>query len=483
MYQRNNNLSKSVEKEIGQKKIFCIADLHKCGICAETFDNRYDKLVHNASHIIIPLPRTRFQKCQLCPKFCTSVRNLKLHMYKGHGLRFDLDCRVVLPRIDYETSVVDRTHSNGVLEVDLYDGVEKHNEFRDEVKAETEFDNDLDIDPVDIDNSFDHSKLELQTQPKPLFKFEDEDDLKKNLNNNNQEDAVPENNFINKIIFEDDVLVYLNTLSVDTITVDDDDDNDDDADIENKEWFANRDEYRNGYQSIITFEDDVENDKTLDEINSFSDSVGYDTLVQPGEFVCRRCGKIYQNRLNLVKHETSHLRWKRPSPSFCKHCDRYIANGPRSLHNHLQRSHPDENCIKKKSKTCTKCGLKYIKYSRHRLNYHTTDKYINDSTDISTVDENDSIETRVCALTKTMDVCELCCMFLKVTHSNYKYIVMGKVGTDRKRACQKCGKECFVLKSVKRVTVSPNGGWKSRKMSLSNKDRLKRIYKRLKNMR
>lgn len=56
------------------------------------------------------------------------------------------------------------------------------------------------------------------------------------------------------------------------------------------------DEYRNGYQSIITFEDDYENDRLLNEVISYSDPIDYDVLVQAGEFACKRCGRIYRNR-------------------------------------------------------------------------------------------------------------------------------------------------------------------------------------------
>lgn len=172
------------------------------------------------------------------------------------------------------------------------------------------------------------------------------------------------------------------------------------------------------------------------------------------------------------------MRWIRPSPSFCCHCDRYIANGPRSLHNHRKHSHPDVFHVSGKvPKLCTVCGLKYANYSQHRLNYHTAEGLIDKS-----VDENGLTEGSPYSVTKTFDVCELCYSFFKMKQ-NCKYIVMGDTQFKGRRPCARCGKEYFVLKSVKRVTTRRSRGWKHKRTVLSKEDRLKIIHKRLKNMR
>ncbi|KAJ0169794.1 hypothetical protein K1T71_014400 [Dendrolimus kikuchii] len=176
-----------------------------------------------------------------------------------------------------------------------------------------------------------------------------------------------------------------------------------------------------------------------------SKAIDYKELIKPGVFKCKRCCKIYPNRLKLLKHEPTHIAFDRSKPDPCSYCEKYVLK--EAMDRHYSKFHngckPVTYITPNK---CRICGLNAYNWSLHYDLYHNT------------IVEKQKQETN-----KALFLCELCFKDMK---SNSLEI---KAASFTKGLCKRCKKQP-VTKRVYWWTKKPLA------------ERLKVIQKRLRNI-
>ncbi|CAH2101285.1 unnamed protein product [Euphydryas editha] len=438
-----------------------------CDFCDKEFKNRYDSIIHNASHIIIPLWIQTFYKCDICNNCSTSLEDYENHKSRHHftenkhtvnGINFTKNRTVQ----EYKNK---QTRKNNVKK-----------EYNVKIK------NEADADVVEIESKVETDVVKIEREVvKPLrnrIKFED--DL-----------------FSNEIIND-----LVNNCHVPIPVCD-------------PPWlFSTHNKEKSVKNNDLIdskYEDNMKRE-IVDE--SVSTSVSYSCLMKPGIFSCKYCSNSYPNRFSLIKHEASHIVIvKRCSYTLCLQCDKYIVGGIKNLSKHKAKYHRHGQVPKlRRTHHCKRCGLRFKKYKRHVRNYHVHDchkcglefnnakqyadhaeqhvdhaeQHVDQGNQHLEHFEQNVAHEDICnksdVKTNIIRVCDLCFSFLK-RKINLKYYLKGD--TDDKLGvrypCDNCGKKYFVLKVVKRIQ-KVRQKHRDHKNKLTNEDRLKNIQHRFKKL-
>nr|XP_026499515.1 zinc finger protein 59-like isoform X1 [Vanessa tameamea] len=79
-----NRPSMKISKDINSYRSLKTSSTVACDFCDKKFKNRYDSIVHNASHIIIPLWAQTLYRCSICNIYTTTVEGIETHNARKH---------------------------------------------------------------------------------------------------------------------------------------------------------------------------------------------------------------------------------------------------------------------------------------------------------------------------------------------------------------------------------------------------------------
>ncbi|KAI8427132.1 hypothetical protein MSG28_014753 [Choristoneura fumiferana] len=467
--------------------------VHQCEFCDEVFLNKYDMLIHNVKHIIIPLLKQSIHQCTECLFYFISKKDLKHHMKQKHNIK--------LKSIDKKTKT---KHEN--------------EEMEDKLKLK-----DVRIDLVDIrcmkddlvkakvDKSEAISKLNDVTIN--LIDIKMNKDLIKTKEDSNKE--VVESKIRSRLRFEDDIdninvdasVGLLNDLTKECKV---------NMNLFDEPWVHTDNADVADPKAVTEVSVDTESETVYtvelsdDETEEFTPSTHFEELVQPGMYRCKRCQQIFGTRFQLIQHDMSHIKIRKSRPLLCEFCERFISTSRLQLKQHMLTHSPDLwNHKQRLHTTCNKCGLKYHSYTKHVENYHELvychlcyQGFDSDEERLDHIREHlietkcmqcDLVSTaieikehqRLChkvSNVSTIKICETCSMFVKNNH-NIQYVFLENISEIGTRlTCERCKKKFFELKLVRRLH---KGSYKEReggdkKKVLSNTERLKNIQQRLK---
>ncbi|XP_068625742.1 zinc finger protein 16-like [Battus philenor] len=286
-----------------------------CEFCDKVFKNRYKSVVHNASHIIIPLINQKLTKCNECLYYFTSQRDYQKHVQDKHN------------KINGVAQEYAETKEN------RKEPFRMRNRFR------------YEDEPYDVSTNL----LNLTTMCTVSLGILNDSFLKasdcKNpvvIDISDDEGPVLKNKYIIGVVPPID-----NTVDK----------------MCNSEIIEKHEVIR-----------DSENLNNLD-VEHYN-SVHCDILKNPMLVKCRHCNEKFPNRYNLIIHEAIHIDFDRKLPHFCTICDWYIAGTDLDLKRHMKTHGPE--LIKKQvyghNKKCLQCGLLYKSYLKHMNNYHVLNK-------------------------------------------------------------------------------------------------------------
>ncbi|CAK1587882.1 unnamed protein product [Parnassius mnemosyne] len=415
-----------------------------CEFCDKVSLNRYESLIHNATHIIIPLINQKVVTCKECGFCFTSQNDLQNHIQIKHS-------NIPLPHC-----------TNAIDHVNLKD--RKRKEERERIKNRIRFEDDEEFENINelLDDLTTECKVALNVTDQPI---------------------------LNKAIEASKCNIKILTI------VDLSNDTDD---IENNVMYKNKyvfgrysavapDGFANENKPYINSHsknnevklelDKASNEKKLKEVNKLEDvekyceSVHYDVLRETQNVRCKRCNQMFPDRYNLIIHEASHIIFNTRLPLLCTTCDRYIAGTQKNLKHHIQTHHSDY--VKKKTfrQKCLECGLYYISYLSHVDNYHRCE-------------QKEALNYKY---EKIMEICDLCYKFLKSGTNRY-YIRIGSVSKlGHRKKCNVCMRKFFELNKVRKTQIKINYGLEKKRNIIDNKrltnnQRLKNIQMRLKNI-
>nr|XP_021195667.2 testis-specific zinc finger protein topi [Helicoverpa armigera] len=344
----------------------CQRSNEACEFCDRISKTRYSSLIHNASHIIIPLFNQTIIRCPICLFCFTSEEDLAIHNVRKH---IELTTpKVSLVKIESDTSGLDTSRCIKIEQPQL---------------KESPTNSILPTNPPDVTSSI-----------KSRLVFEDEDD--------------------------DLIRLDCNQLLSDLTT---------DCKV-NIEVFDTP--WMNGEE--------------------YTKSVHYDELVNPGVYRCRKCGKRFPTRYDVIIHESSHIRFKNSQIILCVKCNKYLQGGRKDLrfHEYMFHSNIEEKQLSEDS-------------TKRFYDENTKDRRIFNS--------------------EVFTFCEVCFIFCKNRGViNYECLkTLCEVG--KRYQCDKCGQLFFEIKLVRRLVQKRAGYSAHKKKKKTNEDRLKTIVKRFKVMK
>ncbi|CAH0403948.1 unnamed protein product [Chilo suppressalis] len=486
--------------------------IERCEFCDAVYYNKYNIMVHNATHIIIPLLQQKIHECPKCYFHFTSETSLEEHMVMKHlniTNKEDFTPDLIKNIITSEPHTV--LIKEPFVKIDTKAGVNERNDILQSLVLKQPF-----------------TVLTKET-------FLLGQDTKEKVTDTLVSESKLLESFVNK-----QAITVLNPLvvkeEVEIINI-----SDSDSSIFDNENSNSVDSFSkiNSIKDRILFEDDNDDDiLNLNEPNDLNlvngsniqnlvtnvksntiilgkyprddtkyESVHYDELTKPGLFKCKRCYLSFPNRYELIVHETNYMSIRKRLPFLCRMCDWYVANNRWGLKAHQMAKHPDKTVPTTAPTRCRKCNLAYIYYYRHLRNYHNTyvcryskcmltfdnkrdykshecankswkeEKIVNDERNIITSLSGDQWYS------KNVHVCDLCKSFFKDTlNRHYKYIgSISKAGVRMK--CKRCRNKFFELNIVNAQSRCNVGYVHQEKKKVTNEERLKNVQQRLKKLK
>nr|XP_034837835.1 zinc finger and BTB domain-containing protein 18.3-like [Maniola hyperantus] len=398
-----------------------------CDFCDRTFKNRFDSIIHNASHIIIPLMKQNWHQCDFCLYYFPTQEDLYNHHKTKHPnvaiITQNVNNILGSPKIKFENSD-EYDNYNSILEMhDDYnsDNTTRHliieksiikQENTDDIKEnhicnsldikneamkveDNNCDNgivDVDITGNDYSENSDSIKSRLRFEEGGLFDDDVLGDLitecKVKMFNEpiNQMNLTPQNDIKNLSNSRNSLSIRntpIQNLISAMIRSNFRDERTQNGDIEKPKMNNNicnnlvtdDYEYDNFAQSKIPkvekFNGAGFNDNNVQNVDrsdvpvpeSTYRSVHYTDLVKPGIFSCKFCHRVFPNRLLLIQHEPTHIHFKQCRPRLCTFCDKFIAGSHVHLHRHIAREHPGAP-VEKKHQTF-KCTKCSLRFRRY----------------------------------------------------------------------------------------------------------------------
>ncbi|XP_050359608.1 zinc finger protein 62-like isoform X2 [Nymphalis io] len=407
--------------DINSYKALKTPSIVTCDFCDKKFNNRYDSIVHNASHIIIPLWSQTLYRCNLCNTY-TTVDDIETHNARKHTITVNNKPKYDINGLKTQTVLTEYNNTDVKCEM-IY-----------EINAEED----------------DKKTLETVEPIRNRLKFEED---------------ITANGLIRDLVTQCNVNIQLM----------------DPPWVYPPSKYSNCDMF-NGDLIKCNVNDVSKNVQAHEEPEYIS--IDYSSLMKPGIFSCKYCSNSYPNRFSLIKHEMDHIRILQGKPLLCLYCDKFIAGNYKTLNSHIAKYHPNVKAKKFKTFNCKRCGLRFRKYKRHVRNYHIYDclecglefnsnEQLANHKDISNCPKYKS---------KMLKVCDLCFSFMK-RRINLIYSLMGDTADEVgvRYPCDNCGKKYFVLKLVKRIQKERRCCYRDQR-NVTNEDRLKNIQHRLKRL-
>ncbi|XP_023953344.1 zinc finger protein 729 [Bicyclus anynana] len=464
-----------------------------CDFCERTFKNRFESIIHNASHIIIPLLKQNYHQCDICLHHFSSQEELYHHHRKKH-----------------QNTEIENKKNNNTKKIKLENSDPEHNfNYKDSVH---DINNDLSRNDRKVIKTENDGKYNNKSIKKELKTECMHSNVSENIHNdcNNEGESIK-----NRLIFEDDdddsfgkntltditeckvkmLNEPLNQPGIQNIkpngnhgimNIPDVDRKCDSDDYDYDNFVITTPQQSHKYDNMKLKIHDTQNFDEIDQEFAHK-SVHYTDLVRPGIFKCRFCLTTFPNRLLVIQHETTHIHIQQPRPQLCTYCDRYIAGRYVNLYRHIRSQHPGADLHKKhQTRRCKKCGLKYRKHLSHMRNYHPYDceqcgKEYSQSESAQLRKHMETCSTHNVS-SKILNVCELCVSFMKFA-TGVKYVSLGSTPNRPgvRYPCSTCGKQYFELQTVKREKVyNLNSLLNKSKKPMSNEERLKKFQHRLK---
>ncbi|CAH0730649.1 unnamed protein product, partial [Brenthis ino] len=278
-----------------------------CEFCDRIFKNRFDSVVHNSSHIIIPLIKQSLFICDICNSFFKSQDDLNVHHLNKHP-----DIFIKHEEISYDA------YPKIKEPTELSDSKEINNVITEPIKNRLKFEDD--------DVTFKGILKDLVTECKVNVQICDQwDNVTKCYE---ASDAKFSEGFVKPIVH---VKIEEEKSLVDKLVLDE----------------PLTDEYL--YDNFVG-----------NANNQKFESIHYSLLVKPGIFNCRYCYTSFPDRFSLIQHEVVHMK-----------IGKYIAGNHYNLNKHIQKHHCNIKKIAIETKKCEKCRLKYRKCHRHTRDYNS----------------------------------------------------------------------------------------------------------------
>ncbi|XP_063543726.1 uncharacterized protein LOC134752095 [Cydia strobilella] len=140
-----------------------------CDFCEEVFLNKYDALIHNGKHIIIPLIKKELHQCPLCLFYYTSRYKLKHHTRNKHKNNITKNEAVIKPVITENKVLINPVKENKDKLIKDNENPKHNNESKEIIKKVTFIDSDdEDIPLVNHSNKKEIKKVST-------YKLDDED--------------------------------------------------------------------------------------------------------------------------------------------------------------------------------------------------------------------------------------------------------------------------------------------------------------------
>ncbi|CAG9574037.1 unnamed protein product [Danaus chrysippus] len=303
-----------MEKEYDYNSYSYLRSKQACEFCDQEFHDGYSYLVHNASHLLIPLMRQTVYCCDICDLYFTTRYDYNEHTNKHVVIKEENNIELNLAKVKLEKSP---------------ESVEPL-----ELKQES-----IDIEMDSYCSSHEYIDEELCDDVHTVDRIKYEDDF--DLETLKQFTAVKDE-------------LYTECYNGDGM-------------------YGNK-QQQNGW-GCEEPAGEVKVDESVSTRVIAADecrSVHSSELKMAGQFICRLCGFTSPNRFRLVLHETKHLRLVERRSTFlvCVYCDRYIAGNYRNMDKHLASEHDNRPRRKRTLYKCKECRLPYRKYPRHVRNYH-----------------------------------------------------------------------------------------------------------------
>ncbi|XP_032525943.2 uncharacterized protein LOC116776809 [Danaus plexippus] len=291
-----------------------------CEFCDQEFTDGYSYLVHNASHIIIPLIRQTLYCCDTCKFYFTTTNDFTEHTNRHVGIKDEKNIELDLAKVKLEKSP------------ELVEPLELKQESLD-----------IDMDSLCSSHHYIEEAFCVDVRTEDKIKFEDD--------------------------FDSESLKKFTHVKAELYS---------ECCYGGDGMYGDRQQPANGGgceepAAVCGVDDSVLTSVlTSDECRS----VHYSELKSTGLSICRLCGLKLPDRFRLVLHETKHLRLVKRRNTFlvCVYCDRYIAGNYRNMDRHLTREHTSRPRKKHILHKCKECHLPYTKYRRHVMNYHQRER-------------------------------------------------------------------------------------------------------------
>ncbi|KAM3955549.1 uncharacterized protein ACR2FA_010544 [Aphomia sociella] len=511
------------DTDINSLQNLCSDNIISCEFCEEVFLSRCNYLIHNASHIIIPLINLEVHQCTECLHHFTSKRDLSRHITITHGGITQTDNN----NTDYK---LERNLKIEIIKIESQNLKTESQTCHEESQTSYEesqtanFKSHLRILKTEPEVSDTESLLNLDSVKSENVADDYYEDVKESLTSVKSECE----NIKDRILFEEDLNTsqFMTDLTTDCKVA---------VEVFNPPWMMTllqkrRMECMDKDQSLSL----VNGDKTaVDQNDVVYESVHYDELLKDKVYVCKFCGITSRNRYRAIIHETEHMFYKRKKTYLCQYCDYHVSDTIKGLAEHINRSHSTQMYRPDHITKCRKCKLDYVHYYRHLKIYHKiysckvcgerfeyevqrdahyiecgeasrhVGQHVREravSKDVgqhvheharSEAGRHDGLHVREHADSKTVKVCDICYSFLK-NRINIHYTFVGdycKIG--ERLPCERCYRKCFELKIVKRIRKHLHdynrkklqSACKKHRKTTTNEDRLKNIRQRLKNMR
>ncbi|XP_031766520.2 uncharacterized protein LOC113515078 [Galleria mellonella] len=419
------------DKDVNSLNSLCAYSIVKCDFCEEIFFNKYNYLIHNARHIIIPLIKQIVHQCTICLYYFTSEHKLLRHVTKKHSSQkcnnnIDSELQTgesesLIVNMDNKELPVPKTEllqdtnilNNGNTELQYFDGNSGG------IKNRILFEDDIESNGVMADLTTDcQVAVEMFNAPW-LVKLLNQQELQ-DLNDHN---GSHDNDAASSVHYDELMESKLHVCKFCGVT------------SSNRYWAIRHE---------------------LEHV----------TIKQKKLYLCQKCDYYISDRKKeLMQHiKKKHgAIIKRDSLTRCRTCGLDY----NSFYRHNRNYHLIYGC--------KLCGAKFsdeMQLDEHCVDCETVDLHVQCNKETG---QESAYESR------TMKICDICYSFLR-NKVNLHYIYVGdhcEIG-DR-LPCEKCSRKCFELKIVKRVYMSKHHRKPRRVMT--NEDRLKNIKQRLKMMR
>ncbi|XP_072941180.1 uncharacterized protein [Epargyreus clarus] len=418
--------------------------IQACEFCEKKFENRYDILVHNSKHIIIPLIKQKPRYCTECGWYCISEEHLNDHIsikHKDIQHEFDTQSKIS-ERIQFETDNLE-FDSDKLTKDDAIDKL-----IQIELGVETNgsiLENFVKSCKVDVEKF----ELTMAQKDKNIAEKINKDICRKN--SVNRRNTVVKNEPSSDMSVLDDPISLLRPSN------------------------GNLREYEREYSSVH-----------------------FDELMKPGIFHCKHCYKRFPNRYGVIVHELIHLDL---SKAITNRRIRRDYKRQFTIQTHATKaSH--------KFKTNKKKGLSDEDYSPGKKYRGVTEKSLSTEKEESAYKHHCSICKMGCTSkrkklaheekcltigTKTIHMCDTCTFSMK-NKKKLEYTTVGKLcNLIAKPECQRCGKSFHEVslvrltpkrqKMVNRIRFESSDDRQSKASHpphLTNRARLKNIQNRLK---